>query len=76
MKRSIKNMKLILFLSLCVTFVNIPPEALAIPSESVSSFEGTSIREAQIEKILSVLDRPQAHAHLLAMGISKSQLKE
>jgi hypothetical protein len=75
MKRCIKDLKLILFLSLCVTFVNVPPDALAIPSESVSNFEAASTREAQIENIMSVLDRPEAQVHLMTMGLTKSELR-
>lgn len=76
MKRCIKDLKFVLFLSLCVTFVSVPPDALALPSESVSTLEGSSARVAQIEKIMSVLDRPEAQIHLMTMGISKSQLRE
>jgi CHASE3 domain sensor protein len=49
---------------------------LALPSDSVSTLEGSSVREVQIEKIMSVLESPGAQIHLLAMGISKSQLRE
>src|SRR5574341_1711873 len=76
MKRYIKDLKFVLFLSLCVTFVNVPLDSLALPSESVSTLEGSSARVAQIEKIMSVLERPEAQIHLMAMGISKSQLRE
>src|SRR5574341_1301753 len=76
MKRYIKDLKFVLFLSLCVTFVNVPLDSLALPSESVSTFEGSSARVAQIEKIMSVLDRPEAQAHLMVMVIIKSQLRE
>jgi CHASE3 domain sensor protein len=76
MKRYIKDLKFVLFLSLCVTFVSVPPDALALPSESVSTLEGSSARVAQIEKIMSVLESPGAQIHLMAMGISKSQLRE
>jgi hypothetical protein len=76
MKGYIKDLKLVLFLSLCVTFVNVPLDSLALPSDSVSTLEGSSVREVQIEKIMSVLESPGAQIHLLAMGISKSQLRE
>jgi hypothetical protein len=76
MKKYMKNLKFVLFLSLCVTFVNVPLDSLALPSDSVSTLEGSSVREVQIEKIMSVLESPGAQIHLLAMGISKSQLRE
>jgi hypothetical protein len=77
MRKYLLNHELVLFIVICTFFLSIQSsKGLALQSESVLSFEGESAREAQIEKIMSVLDRPEAQLHLIAMGISKSQLRE
>jgi hypothetical protein len=77
MRKYLLNHEFVLFVSVCTFFLSIQSSnGLALPSESTLALEGSSAREAQIEKIMSVLDRPEAQLHLIAMGISKSQVRE
>jgi diacylglycerol kinase len=77
MRKYLLNHELVLFIVICTFFLSIQSsKGLALPSESVSSFECSSVREAQIEKIISALNQPEAQVHLMAMGISKARLRE
>ncbi len=53
-----------------------PGQAMAIPSESATSFQSDSVRAAQIESIMSVLSRPEAQIHLRAHGVDPRNLRE
>ena len=52
-----------------------PGRAMAMPSESARSFQSDSMREAQIETIMSVLSRPEAQIHLRAHGVDPAKLR-
>jgi predicted PurR-regulated permease PerM len=76
MRRYLLNHGFVVFIVICTFFLGIPQRGVALPSESVSTLDRQATREAQIERIMETLDRPEAKTHLMVMGISKSQLKE
>jgi len=77
MRKFLLNRKLVLTLALWAILISIPPSnAFAMPSASVSSFDLASLRQTQMNKIISELSRPEARAHLMLMGISQNELKE
>ena len=77
MRKFLLNRKLVLTLALWTMLISIPPSnAFAMPSASVTAFDGASLRQAQMNKIMSELSRPEARAHLMLMGISQNELKE
>ncbi len=77
MRKFLLNRKLVLTLALWTTFVSLPPSnALAMPSASVSVFDAASLRQTQMDKIMSELSQPEARVHLMLMGISQNELKE
>ncbi len=49
--------------------------AAAMPTDSLAVSAAASTREAQIEKIVSVLSRPEAQIHLRAAGIRQPELR-
>lgn len=77
MRKFLLNRKFVLTFALWTMLVSIPPSsAFAMPSVSVSAFDIASLRQVQMNKILSELSRPEARAHLMLMGISQNELKE
>ena len=77
MRKFLLNRKFVLTLALWTMLISIPPSnAFAMPSVSVSGFDIASLRQTQMNQILSELSRPEARAHLMLMGISQSELKE
>jgi len=77
MRKFLLNRKLILTLTLWTMLISIPPSnGYAMPSASVSAFDIASARQAQMNKILIELARPEAKAHLMLMGVSQSELKQ
>jgi diacylglycerol kinase len=77
MRKYLLNHEFVLFVSVCTFFLSIQSsKGIALPSESVFVLDREISREAQIEKIMSVLDRPEARTHLMVMGIGKSQLRD
>ncbi len=76
MRDFLLNRKFVFLLACWATFISVPPsQALAMPSDSVSVFSGAAVRDAQIHKIMGVLSRPEARAHLVMMGIDQKELK-
>ena len=64
-------------LALWTMLISVPPSnAFAMPSASVSTFDVASIRQVQMDKILTELSRPEARTHLMLMGINQGELKE
>ena len=53
-----------------------PQTAFALPSGSVAVFQPAAIREAQVEKVMSVLARPEARLQLRLAGISRKELRD
>ncbi len=77
MRKFLLNRNLVLTLALWAILISIPPSnAFAMPSASVSAFDLGSLRQAQMNNIMSELSRPEARAHLMLMGISQKELKE
>ena len=77
MRKALLNRKIVLALALWTTFVSLPPSnAFAMPSASVSAFDGASLRQAQMNSILSQMSRPEARAHMMLMGVNQNELKE
>ncbi len=77
MRKALLNRKFVLALALWTTFVSLPPSnAFAMPSASVSAFDGASLRQAQMNSILSQMSRPEARAHMMLMGVNQNELKE
>ncbi len=77
MRKFLLNRNLVLTLALWTMLISIPPSsAFAMPSASVSAFDIVSLRQTQMNKIMSELSRPEARAHLMLMGISQNELKE
>jgi hypothetical protein len=77
MKKILLNRYFVLFVSIATFLFNAaPPNVLAMPSESVTVFDRESARQAQIEKIMSVLEKPEARAHLAAMGMNKAEMRD
>ena len=77
MRKFLLNRNLILTLALWAILISIPPSnAFAMPSASVSAFDLASLRQAQMNNIMSQLSRPEARAHMMLMGISQNELKE
>ncbi len=77
MRKLLLNRKFVLTLTLWTILISIPPSnAFAMPSASVSTFDIVSLRQAQMNKIMSQMSRPEARAHLMLMGISQNELKE
>ncbi len=72
------NYKVVCIVSACALWMGVSPgRVFAMPSGSVSISQPNPVREAQIEKIASVLSStPAAQIHLRAMGISLPSLKE
>jgi len=76
MKKIILNRYFVLFVSIATFFFNAaPPSVFAMPSESMTTLDSESVRQAQIEKIISVLDKPEARAHLAAMRMTKAEMR-
>ena len=77
MRKFLLNRKFVLALAMWTILISIPPsDAHAMPSASVSAFDVVSMRQGQMDHIMSELSRPEAKAHLMLMGISQSQLKD
>src|SRR3989338_5916535 len=77
MRKFLLNRKFVLALAVWTMLISIPPSnAFAMPSASVTAFDSASLRQAQMNKIMSELSRPEARAHLMLMGISQNELKE
>ncbi|GEM_PF-1826409 len=54
-----------------------PGRAFALPTSSVASVQTASVRDVQIEAIVSALSTtPRARMHLRMVGISPAQLRE
>lgn len=72
------NKALALVLAVCFVWVGgIRPEAAsALPSESMSVFQPAAVREAQVEKVMGLLSRPDAKLQLHLAGISRQELRE
>lgn len=66
-----------LAVALCFTAVNgvRPQSAFALPSESVMTFQPASVREAQMEKVMSILARPDAQIQMRLAGIPQKELR-
>ena len=66
-----------LTLAACFTWVNgiRPPAAFALPSESVTTFQPAAERQAQMEKVLSILSRPEARIQMKLAGIPEKELR-
>ena len=64
-------------LAACFTWVDgiHPPAAFALPSESVTTFQPTAQRQAQIEKVLRILARPDARIQMRLAGIPEKELR-
>lgn len=71
------NRGLAVVLAVCFTWVGgiMPKPALALPSESVATFQPAAVREAQMQKVLGVLSRPDARIQLRLAGISQDELQ-
>src|SRR3989338_3436666 len=77
MRKFLLNRNLVLTLALWTILISIPPSnAFAMPTASVTSFDGVSLRQGQMDKIMSEMSRPEARAHMMLMGISQNELKE
>lgn len=64
-------------LTLCFTWVDgiRPPAAFALPSESVTTFQPAAERQAQMERVLSILSRPEARIQMRMAGIPEKELR-
>lgn len=60
--------------SLLLASIAAPP-VYALPTESAAPVSTASVRQAQIDHIMQVLERPAAQWHLRAMGLSPEQVK-
>ncbi len=77
MRKYLLNYKLVWMMALWTTFISIPPSnAFAFPSGSLSTVGPVSLREAQIDKVMSVLSRPEAQLHMRLMQIDESQVRD
>lgn len=64
-------------LTVCFTWAQgvRPRNAFALPSESVTTFQPASERQAQMEKVLSILSRPDARIQMRLAGIPQEELR-
>ena len=64
-------------LTVCFTWVGgiRPQSAFALPSESVTTFQPASERQAQMEKVLAILSRPDARIQMRLAGIPQKELR-
>ena len=77
MRKILLNRNFVLFLTLWMGLVSVPPSnAFAMPSASVTAFDGAALRQVQIQKIMTELSRPEARTHLVLMRINRSELQE
>lgn len=77
MKKIILNRYFVLLISISTFCFNVaPPNAFAMPSESVTTFDREAARQAQIEKIMSVLDRPAVKVHMAVMGLNRGEISQ
>lgn len=77
MRKYLLNYKLVWMMALWMALVSIPPSnAFAFPSESLSTVQSVSLREAQIDKVMSVLSRPEARLHMRLMRINENQVRD
>ncbi len=77
MRKYLLNCKLVWAVALWTAFVSIPPSSVhAFPSESLAILQPVSLREAQIDKVMSVLSRPEARLHMRLMRIDESQVRD
>lgn len=53
-----------------------PSVGSAMPSESLSTVQAVSVRQAQVEEIMQVLSMPQAQLHLRMMGLREADVRE
>ena len=76
-RKYLLNRKFVFTLALWMAFLSVPPSnAFAMPSDSVAGFNAAAARQAEIEKIMAVLSRPEARAHLVLMGVKPNELRD
>ena len=77
MRKRLLNCKCVSVLVLWMAILSMAPSnAFAFPSQSLSVLEPASLRDAQINQIMSVLSRPEAQLHLRMMGMNQTQVKD
>lgn len=75
MRNVFLNRKFVVALALWAGFLGIlPSNGFAFPSESLS-VGSPSLREVHVNRILTVLSRPDAQVHLRLMGVGEDQIK-
>ena len=76
MRKYLLNRKLVLLMSLWMALLGgLPSNAFAFPSESLSTGGASEARQAQIDKVMSALSRPEAQLHLRLMRIDEGQVR-
>lgn len=77
MRKFILDPKLVWTMTLWAALISVRPSAaFAFPTESLQTVQPVSLREAQIDKIMSLLSRPEARLHLGLMRINESQVRD
>ena len=77
MRKFLLNREFIFALVFWSFVISMPAsDAFAFPSESLSAGYSASARDAQIDKIMNVLSRPEAQLHLRLMRINENQVKD
>jgi len=75
MRKKLLNPKLVLAVAVWSFVISLPPKAVfAMPSDSMAVSSPTA-RLAQIDRIMTVLSRPEARTHLFMMGVSQKDLR-
>ena len=75
MRNVLLSPKLIGLVTACFIGAGMPPSLYAMPTESVAVASPASVRQAQIEQIMQVLERPDAQVHLRLLGLSPEKVR-
>ena len=76
MRKYLLDRKFVWVMALWMALLSVPPSnAFAFPSESLSVSDTAGARQAQIDKVMSVLSRPEAQLHLRLMRINDQQVR-
>ena len=76
MRKRLLSKQFVLMVALWTAIISVPPSnVFAFPSESLSMISADGVRDAQINKVMSVLSRPEAQLHLRLMRINDQQVR-
>ena len=76
MRKQLLNKRFVWMMALWAAIISVPPSnAFAFPSGSLSVSSAPGVRDAQINKVMSILSRPDAQLHLRLMRIDEKEVR-